>query len=98
MKQSNGEMKRWEMCSTCNHPFRGPMAVGLAEELLRRVQGNRERPNEWFFAASILSSAFNATGKYAEAETLVRETLERMHKVLVVMIRALCSLQRCWVR
>jgi hypothetical protein len=75
MQQSNGEMKRWEMCSTCNHPFRGPMAVGLAEELLRRVQGNRERPNEWFFAASILSSAFNATGKYAEAEAVCREAM-----------------------
>jgi ribosomal protein S7 len=51
------------------------MAVRLAEELLRRVQGNREQPDEWFFAASILSSAFNATGKYAEAEAVCREAM-----------------------
>jgi hypothetical protein len=51
------------------------MALGLAKELLRRVQGQPEFVIEWCFAATILSNALTNAGRDAEAEAVCRETM-----------------------
>jgi hypothetical protein len=62
------------MCTTCNQGLNGEIALGLAQEFYRRMQGHPDT-DMWGFAATILSKALGKVGKDAEAETLCRESL-----------------------
>jgi hypothetical protein len=74
-QKSSGDINAWEACSTCGQRFEGAMAIGLAEELLQRVQGQPDEVSEWCFAATILSSALNNARRDAEAEAVCRKTM-----------------------
>jgi hypothetical protein len=71
--QSTGNPAWWSKCTTCNEGLNGEIALGLAQEFYRRMQGHPDK--EWGFAAIVLSNALGKVGKDAEAETLCRESL-----------------------
>jgi hypothetical protein len=74
-QQSSGCTTGWEECDICHQIFHGEMAIELGEEFLRETAGRPELAEEWFAASEILSNALLATGEYARAEALVRETI-----------------------
>jgi hypothetical protein len=80
-QKSSGGLGGWQVCSTCGQLFEGAMALGLAEKLLLRVQGQPEFVNEWCFAALILSTALTNAGRHAEAEAVCRETMAALDRM-----------------
>jgi hypothetical protein len=65
----------WWACGTCQQPFTGVMALGLAEEWWSRVHRLPEDNEQRLAASMTLAIALHDQGKYVEAEAKHREML-----------------------
>jgi tetratricopeptide (TPR) repeat protein len=80
-QKSTGGTEGWQCCLTCEQAFNGEMAIGLAEEFLRRVEGRSDQRAEWMKAAAALSDALAHAGDFAEAESVCRVAVSEIKRV-----------------
>jgi hypothetical protein len=71
---SSGDVFGWITCSTCGQSFNGPMALGLAKEHYRRVNGRPTKQAEWTVAAVSLAQSLTNSDLDAQAEAVCRDT------------------------
>jgi hypothetical protein len=75
----------WSTCGTCGQDFTGAMQLGLAEAWTAWWSTARRLPEEDVHrldAANNLARALDNQGKHAEAETIYRDVLAVMRRVL----------------
>lgn len=71
----------WQLCPTCKLPYTGALKLVLAEAWCARADARADGATagadlERFAARTALSNALSASGRLAEAETVVRANLE----------------------
>jgi hypothetical protein len=76
-QQSTGSTAGWELCSTCGQNFTGPMALGLAEGLLRRSEAREslEKLSDWLVGAELKCNELFRRGESAAMEAFCRKAL-----------------------
>ena len=65
----------WFECPTCKQSYTGPMNLGLAEALWKRLQGRPAEDRDRLCAQNDLAISYMQAGRLAEAESLYRDLL-----------------------
>ena len=73
--QGPGYHTGWYKCPTCKQEYSGPMQLGLAEALCKRLQGRSLEDDDRLNALIHLAIACSHAGRFAEAEALYRHIL-----------------------
>lgn len=66
----------------CEQEFSRAMKLGLAETWFSKVRGLSKDNEERLCASEVLADAWHEEGKYADAETMHREVLEGLRRLL----------------
>jgi tetratricopeptide (TPR) repeat protein len=79
---SRSEYNRWFTCGTCGQLFTGAMKCKLAEAWWSTAQRLPKEDDQRLAAAMNLANSLRSQGKFTEAETMHRETLEVQRRML----------------
>jgi tetratricopeptide (TPR) repeat protein len=80
--KNRGDFEGWRECGTCGQDFTGAMQLGLACAWWSTAQRLPEEDEQRMRAAENMADALNSQGKFTEAQTLYREMLEVLQRVL----------------
>ena len=80
--QGPGFHEGWYACSICKQHYTGAMQFGLAEALLKRLQGRPAKDQHGLAAQNNLANAYSDAGRHAEAEALYQDILATNRRVL----------------
>jgi hypothetical protein len=80
--KNKGDVVGWRECGTCGQWFTGAMKLGLAYAWWSTAERLPEEDDQRLRAAENMADALNSQGKFTEAQTLYREMLEVLPRVL----------------
>ena len=78
--KSRGCNLAWEFCPTCDQRYTGRMRMGLAREIVRRMEGRAPQDVHRLTARQNLGQALHAAGEHGEADVLLRDVLATFHR------------------